>query len=190
MLVENKEHYADHKKQCKLDEDNHAAAEQRHLAVAFIPRRQHSLHQCLIRPMACHGQKRPANHAGPKCVTLGQAERKIEDAQLPSGSRRHLGNLAPTAGNPMQQQPERHCRASQINCQLHHVRPNHSLKSALKGVKKCEHGHDQDGRPAPGPERDAHNFAHRRDSYPLRKCPGNQKDPCPRRLDAHPESLL
>ncbi len=82
VLSEYEQHHPQHEKQRKLDEYDHAAGEQRGLAVRLIPRREQSLHECLIRSMTRHREKRAAENASPEGVALCEAKREVKNREL------------------------------------------------------------------------------------------------------------
>ena len=99
VLSEYEQHHAEHEEEGELHEYDHAAGEQRRLAVLLIPRREQSLYECLIRPMTRHGEKRAAKNAGPERVALCQAEREVKDRELAARRSRNPGNLQPATRN-------------------------------------------------------------------------------------------
>ena len=82
VLSEYEQHHAQHEEQGKLHEYDHAAGEQCRLAVSLIPRREQSLNECLIRPMARHREERTAENAGPERVALCETEREVKNREL------------------------------------------------------------------------------------------------------------
>src|SRR5579862_1060681 len=190
MLSEYEQHHAEHEEQGELHEYDHAAGEQRRLAVLLIPRREQSLYKCLIRPMAGHGEKRAAKNAGPERVALCEAEREVKDRELAARRRRDPGNLQPATRNLVEQQEECHERAREVECKLDYVRPDHSAHAAFEGIKQGEQRDNRDRDSLACSESDADNLADGRYSNAFRERPRKQENYCGCRTHSAPKSLF
>ena len=88
ITVEIVEPCTDGEKECELNQNNSAAAEQGNARFAQVLCRQQPLHHELIGAMTGHGQETTADKPRPEGIGLAQAESKMEDGDL-AGSRSH-----------------------------------------------------------------------------------------------------
>src|ERR1700681_1481807 len=95
--------------------------------------------------MARHREKSSADHARPERKALRKTERKIEDAELPTGCGRCLRHFMPTSRNFMQQQKERHDGAGEIKDELYDIGPYHGAHTAFKRIEEREDCNDCNG---------------------------------------------
>ena len=82
--IKHEQHRANQQEEGELNQDRKTAGDQRPPGLGLAARGEQALHDQLIRSMACGGEERTSDHAGPQRVSGGKAPRRIEDAKLAS----------------------------------------------------------------------------------------------------------
>ncbi len=101
-MIENKEHYADKKKQNELRKNDDAAGEERERRLARILAAKIALHHQLIRAVSCGRQKSSTNYTRPEGIATSQVHRKVEQLKLVKLVAHH-DDFAPASGNSREQ---------------------------------------------------------------------------------------
>ena len=155
MLREDVEQDADQKKNCELDQDDHAAGEESAAAVFFVAGGEEPLHDGLVSAVAGHGQEGAADQTGPERVFGGEVEGEIENLKFVAGGCGDLCDFVPAAGNSVEEEPESCGAAGEIEEELGDVGPDDGGHAAFESVENGESDDDDDGEVLRSSENDA-----------------------------------